>query len=263
MRNLIPLPTIQNVAAGAHCVLNCPIGMTYDQIQFKVTNVTASDIKNFKVKAGSRTVIDVASFSVIEDLNTFYKRQSQSGFLTLWFYRPEVMEDVRALTSFGTSDIPSLTIEFDLDSGVTGPLIEAWAVQRAPQISGLITKIREYPVTYATSGKQQIDNVPRGARITAVHLGKSDVSHVEFEINNGNGPAKIIESPKGLLEAYQKQHDRAPVTAKYTHVDFNLLGDIAGPLPTVQLQDMRIKHTIDTSGALTAVVEYIDGVSGV
>src|SRR5690606_4286615 len=108
------------------------IGMTYDQIQFKVTNVTASDIKNFKVKAGSRTVVDVASFSVIEDLNTFYKRQSQSGFLTLWFYRPEVMEDIRALTSFGTSDIPSLTIEFDLDAGVTSPAIEAWAVQRAP-----------------------------------------------------------------------------------------------------------------------------------
>lgn len=263
MRNLIELPTIQNVAAGSHCVLNCPVGMTYDLIQFKVTNIVAADIKNFKIKAGSRTVTEVSSFAILEDLNTYYKRQTQSGYLTLWFYRPEVKEDVRAMTSFGTADIPSFTIEFDLDSGVTNPAIVAHAVQRAPQINGLITKVREYPVTYATSGKQQIDNIPRGARITAIHLKKSDVSAVEFEINNGNGPAKIVEATKGLLEVYQKQHDRLPVTANYTHIDFNLLGDIAGPLPTVQLQDMRVKHTIDTLGSVTAVVEYIDSLGGV
>lgn len=263
MRNLVALPTIQNVAPGAHCVLNCPVGMTYDLIQFKVTNVAAADLKNFKIKAGSRTVTEVASFEVLEALNTFYNRKTQSGFLTLWFFRPEMKEDVQALTSFGTADVPSLTIEFDLAGTVSNPAIEAFAVQRAPQISGLVTKVREYPVTYATAGKQQIDNLPRGARISAIHLGKGDVTDVEFEINNGNGPAKIIEASKTLLETLQKQHDRVPVTASYTHLDFNLLGDVAGPLPTVQLQDMRIKHTIGTSGALTAVVEYIDSIGGV
>lgn len=264
MRNLIELPTIQNVAAGAHCVLNCPIGMTYDCIQFKVTNVTAADMKNFKIKAGSRTVSEVSSFQIFEDLNTYYKRQTQSGYLTLWFYRPEVKEDVRAMTAFGTADIQSFTIEFDLDAGVSSPAIVAHAIQRAPQINGLIQKIREYPVTYATSGKQQIDNLPRGgARISAIHLKKADVSAVEFEVNWGNGPSKLVEASKGLLETVQKQHDRMPVTAGYTHLDFDLLGDIASPLPTAGMQDMRIKHTIDTSGALTAVVEYMDNLGGV
>ena len=262
MRNLVRLPTIQNVAAGQHCVLSCPIGPTYDFIQFKVTNVTAADLKNFKIMAGGRTVSNVSSFQIIEDLNTFYERDTQSGWLTLWFYRPEEQEEQRAFTSFGTVGIQSLTIEWDLDGGVTSPAIEAWAMTREPQPTNAITKIREYPVTFATSGFQQIDNIPRGPAIRAIHLKKADVSQVEFEINTGAGPFKLIEGPKALLETAQKQHDRTPVTASYTHLDFNLTGRPSGYLLTKSLVDMRVKPTIDTSGALTAVVEYIDVLGG-
>jgi hypothetical protein len=115
MRNLIDLPSIQNVAPNSHCVLNCPIGMTYDLILFKLTNVTAATMSNFKVKAGSRTIIDVSNAGVLNDINSFYDRRNQAGFFTLWFYRPEMATEAeRALTSFGTADIPSLTIEWDL-----------------------------------------------------------------------------------------------------------------------------------------------------
>lgn len=260
MRNLLDLPTINNVTPGAHCVLNCPLGLTYDLIQFKLTNVTPADMLNFKVKAGSRTLIDVSSAKVLEDMNVYYSRDSQSGYFTLWFYRPELRPEARALTSMGTGDITSLTIEFDLDNGVTSPAISAHAVQRPQSLSGVVNKIFEYPTTYATSGPQQIDNIPRVDRITAIHLAKSDVSRAVFEINAGQGKSTVIEADKGLLEVMQKQHKRAPITAEYTHIDFNLLGEVAGPLPTNGLSDMRIRHTIDTSGALTAIVESLGGV---
>lgn len=262
MRNLVRLPTIQNVAAGNSCVLSCPIGPTYDVIQFK-TNLSAAEIKNVKIKAGARTVSQVSSFQVLEDLNTFYRRDTQSGFLTLWFYRPEEREEVRSLTSFGTLGLQSFTIEFDIDAGAASPVIEAYAIQREQQPTNLVTKVREYPQSFATSGLQQIDNIPRGARIRALHLKKADVSEVEFEINAGAGPYKLIEATKGLLEVMQKQHKRTPVTAGYTHLDFNLEGKINEPLMTKGLQDMRIKPTLDTSGALTTVVEYIDGLNGI
>lgn len=263
MRNLVELPTIQNVVPGGKCVLNLPIGMTYDEIIFVNTNVTAAQMLNYKWKVGSKTITDVSSFQVLEDQNAFYKRPQQANHFTHWFYRPEVKEDIRALTSFGTLGISSSSIEFDLAGGVVSPAIKAYAVQRAPQPMGLITKVREYPISFAASGKQQIDNIPRGARITAVHLKKADVSFAEFEINNGTGPSKIVEATKSLIEAYQKQYDRVPVTASYTHLDFNLTGDLAGPMPTAQLQDMRVKPTIDTSGQLTVIVEYIDGLDGI
>ncbi len=264
MRNTVKLPTLQNIAAGAHGVLNCPLGMSYDLIQFKLTNCVAADLNNFKVKVGSRTHVEVADAGLLDDLNGYYQRDNQAGYFTLWFYRPEMAtEQERALTVMGTADIPSLTIEFDMDAGTTSPAVEAWAVQRGAQPMGLITKIKTYPVTFATSGKQDIDNIPRGARISAFHLQKSDVSEVELEVNNGTGAGKIIEASKGLLEVLQKQHNRTPVTASMTHIDMNLLGLLGGPMPTSQLQDMRIKPTIDSSGALTTVVEYIDGHNGI
>lgn len=264
MRNTIRLPSIQNVASSAHNVINLPRGRTYDFIQFKLTNITAAQMLNFKVNVGSNSIVDVASADVIKNLNTYYNRSNQAGYLTLWFYRPEMAtEEESALTSLGTSDIPSLTIEWDCASGLSSPAIEAHAVQRPADKMGLVTKIKEYPVTFATSGKQDIDNIPRGARITAFHLVKSNVSAVELKTNNGGGEGTIVEGTKTLLEAIQKQHGRIPLTASMTHIDLNLLGKIGGPMPTLGLQDMRLKPTIDSSGALTTIVEYIDGINGI
>lgn len=266
MRNFVDLPSVQNVAVNSHCILSCPIGMTYDAIFFELTNVTAATMSNFKVKAGSRTIIDVSTAGVIHDLNAYYNRANQAGYFILWFYRPELAtEQERALTCFGTMDVPSLTVEFDLGA-TAAPAIKATAIQRAGQVMGLVTKVREYSATFATSGAQQIDNIPRGARISAFHMRKSDVSYAELEINTGTGPTKIIQAKKATLEALQKSSlhfPRVPQTAAYTHIDLNLPGTIDGPMPTVNLQDMRLRPTIDTGGTLTTVVEYIDGYNGV
>lgn len=263
-RSFEEMPTMQNVVPGGRVTLNCPLGLTYDQLTFELTNVTTADMKNLKVITGSKAQWDLTDASRVADINTYYSRKEKSGFLTLWFYRPEMKtEEERALTSIGTTDIPSMTVQFDLDSGVTNPAIKAYAVRRKPEPMGVITKFREYPVTFATSGKQDIDNIPRGARISAFHLFKDDVSKVEFEINNGTGSGKVVDWPKALLESVQEQYGRAPMTAKATHIDMNLLGKAMQFMPTGNLVDMRIKPTIDTSGGLTTLVEYIDGYNGI
>ncbi|WP_250655050.1 major capsid protein P2 [Alkalimarinus coralli] len=253
-----------NVVAGGRVTQHCPLGLSYDSIIFKLTNVTPVQMKNLKVLTGAKAQWDVKDGGVIADINSYYQRDESTGFLTLWFYRPEMStEEERALTSMGTLDIPSLTVQFDLDGAVTDPAIETYAIRRAAAPMGLITKLREFPTTFATSGRQDIDNIPRGARITAFHLFKDDVSEVELEINNGAGSGKVVEFPKDLLEAVQKQHGRTPLTAKATHVDMNLLGKLKQYMPTAHLKDMRLKPTIDSSGALTTLVEYIDGFQGI
>lgn len=263
MRNFVDLPTLTNVQKGGHVVLNCMRGMTYDQIVLELKNVTPSQMKNFTLKAGSRLIWDCESAKDIEDINMFYQRPESQGFLTLWFYRPELREEEAAITSFGTLDVPSMTIEFDLDDDVENPEITAKAVQRPNTPLGLVTKIRRYPKSFATSGLQEIDNIPRGARITAFHLQKKDVNEVELQVNFGAGPSQIIKSSKKALEQLQRQYKRDPVSANYTHIDLNLLGNSAGPMPTAALQDMRLKPNLGTSGNLTTLVEYIDGFNGV
>lgn len=268
MRNLVALPSIAGLTpnVACHCVLSLPLGMTYDNILFQVTNVTAAQMTNFKIKIGSTTVVDLDSFQTFEDLNTYYKRKTQAGFLTYWFYRPEWQEDARALCCLGTSDLAGtpITVEWDLPA-IAAPAIVAYAQQRAPQPIGLITKIKMISSPFSSSGKMVIDNIPRNnTRITAIHLRKTagDVSACDLEVNNGYGAALLLTGTKALYELNQKQMPepatRLPVTATYTHIDLNLLGDLAGPMPTQQLVDMRLKPTIDTAGTVTSVIEYID-----
>jgi hypothetical protein len=263
-RSFEEMPTLQNVVPDGRVTLSCPLGLTYDQITFQLTNVTPADMKNMKVITGSKTQWDVTDGARIAMVNAFYVRKEKAGFLTLWFYRPEMKtEEERALTSVGTTDIPSLTVQFDLAGDVVSPAIKAYAVRRKAEPMGLITKFREYPVTFATAGRQDIDNIPRGARIAAMHLFKSDVSRVEFEINNGTGAGKVVDWPKELLESVQEQYGRAPLTASATHVDMNLLGKAMQLMPTQNLVDMRLKPTIDSAGGLTTLVEYVDGYNGI
>lgn len=264
MRNLIEMPSPQGVAASSKVIINLPVGMTYDELIFQNSaSLTPDKMTNFKLKAGADTIIDVSSFDVIEDLNKYYNRPQAANVYTLWFLRPELKEDVRGLYVFGTANVGSLTVEFDIPAGVASPTCKVYAVQRAAQQMGIITKLREFPTSYATSGKQLIDNLARAANIGAIHLKKSDVSSVEFEINSGSGPSKIIEGTKTILETVQKQYERVPQTAKYTHLDFMLTGDFSAPLPATALVAMAVKPTIDTSGALTTVVEYLDGRGGI
>lgn len=262
-RSTEPMPTINNVFAGGRCTLQCPLGLSYDFIILKLTNCTPADLKNFKIKVGANSVWDLTSATYIADINEYYDRADDAGYLTIWFYRPEMKtETERAMFSLGTEDIQSLTLQWDLDAGVTSPAIEAWAMRRPQAPIGVITKLRQYPLSFATAGNQDIDNIPRGPRISAFHLYKADVSAVELKVNNGQGAGTPVDSPKMVLETIQKRHGRKPLTAKATHVDMNLLGKWDTPMVTAGLQDMRLKPVIDTSGALDVMVEYLDTLDG-
>lgn len=274
MRNLIKLPTIQNVVAGGHATLAVPLALTYDQIILVRKDCSNAEISNFKVKMsgdniGTNTPVDVSSLSTIADLNSYYGRNetvtdANNGNTTIWFYRPEKKNEAdRARLSVGTADLSSFTIDFDIDAGAAGVEIEAYAVQSLQvQPLGLIAKIREFPASFATAGKQEIDNITKGARIMAMHLGKADVSYAELEINTGSGKTTVVEADKAVLESLQSQFGRSPVTGSYTHIDLDLLGNQFGPMPTAGLQDMRVKPTLDSSGQLTTLVEYVDQLAG-
>lgn len=273
-RSFDALPTVQNVVKNGRATLSCPLGLTYDQIILKLTDLKPANLKNFKVITGSKSQWDLTDGQVIADLNTYYKRTEREGYLTLWFYRPEwATEEERSLCSMGTSDISSLTVQFDIQDATdaagnplpvgVSPAIEARAVRRAPSPMGLITKLKEFPTTFATGGRQDIDNIPRGPRINAFHLFNPGVDYVELEINNGSGAGKVVDYDKGTLELVQDQYKRTPLTAKATHIDLNLLGRIAQPMPTNALQDMRIRPTLAAAGGLTVLVEYIDTFNGI
>lgn len=256
------LPTIANVGAGNKVVLHCPVGPTYESVTLVQggTSFTRAHLTNISVMVNGKEIQRYADGDELDALNDYYGRSDTANYLTLHFSRPELVElAMRRLPAIGTADVTSFTIEADIAAGASAPTLTASALVRAPEPLGLITKVKRFPVTYSTSGQQSIDSLVRGPRIGALHLKKSDVSAVKVEVDG----VTVWDATKTLGEVKQKEAGRTPQTAAYSHVDFLLDNDIASALVTSQRQDLRVLPTLGSSGALVAIVEYLDEWAGI
>lgn len=260
MREHAKLPTVYNVTPGGEFTLECPIRPTYEKITLKLTNITNAQLTALEIRVDGRPIQRFKDAARVAALNNYYKRGVTAGYVDFHFSRPEMATVFeQRLTALGTADIKTLTIVGKIDAACVSPAVEAFAIRSQPQPIGLITKIREYPMSFAVSGQVDIDKIPLSrAALAAIHLFKADVSACTVESNN----AKIYERPKAAGEHDQGGRNRTPQTATCTHLDWMLEGSIREALDTTGIQDFRLRPTIDTSGSVDVVVEYLDGVGG-
>lgn len=257
------MPSIKNVSAGSTASLSLPVGHTYDKLTLAYTGtaVTRAMFKNIDLRVNGKTIVEYKDANELDLINDYYGRSDTAGFITMHFFRPELLEKYRRLTALGTNDVGTLDLQFDIDGTAPGDLaMIAYAVQSDPQPLGAFVKVRAFPVTFATSGKQDIDSLPQGPRIMAAHFIKSDITDIDVDVNS----FKAFEASKAVAEVFQREHGRVPQTASATHVDFCLEGDIAQSLVTDPqlVKDLRFRPTLGTSGSVRAVVEYLDGFNG-
>jgi hypothetical protein len=260
MRITKQLPSLSNVAASSKATLNCPVGLTYDQVTFEYSGITAAQLTNLQVDINGKTVQYFASATDVVLLNDYYGRPKTAGFLTLHFNRPEMdyEQGMNRLTGLGTSDVQTLQISMDCAAATT-PVIAAHAVLSDPQPLGLITKIKRFQVSASAIGQFEIDNIPRAGRICALHLMNDGITDVEVELDS----RKVTDASKTLIGALQTENGRTPQTAAMTSIDYCLEGDIKQAMTMQGVQDFRIRPTIDAAEAVPIYVEYLDGFAGI
>ncbi len=265
-RKLIPLPSVSNVTPGSQASVRCPVGLTYDNIIMTFSSLTLAQIKDIEIRINGKVVQYYSDATVLDDINKFYGRPSGSSTsVTFWFVRPEI-ENVNLwlsrLLAFGTADVDTFDILFNIDSGATSPVIKMHALISEAAPLGLITKVKAFPRTFSTAGEQEIDSLPKGGvdgvRIAAMHLYKSDITKIEVDVNS----VKVFDIDTPTLAAVQADYGRVPSSA-FSTVDFMLDGDLYRALSTKGVQDFRIKPSITTSGQITTIVEYLDSFEGV
>lgn len=263
MNKLIPLPSISNVAAGSTAVLTLPVGPTYNVVYLTYSGVTLAQLENICVKINGKEVQRWTDGTLLNAINLYYGRgATASGILPIYFYRPELETLLqKRMFALGTGDLQTVQIEIDIDSGAASPVLSAhYSGHGIKMPMGVITKVKMFPRTFATTGEQEIDNLPRsGARIAAIHCQKSDVSKI---VLTGNS-IELFNASKTLLEKDQKDNGRTPYTASASHVDFILEGDASLALSTLGITDLRLKPTIDTVGNVNVLVEYFDSFEGI
>jgi hypothetical protein len=76
MRNYIDLPIVKSVAAGSDFVVECPIGMTYDQILLIQggTSFTRAHISNLQIKINGKPQREYADLDELKAENDYWGR---------------------------------------------------------------------------------------------------------------------------------------------------------------------------------------------
>ena len=271
MRLYQKLPTISTVVKGETAVLTCPIGATYDQIIIKHTGVTAAQIKNIRVLANSKLLLEFKSGTDLNKFNDRYEYSLTAGFLDFHFKRDEMKTLLeQRLLSLGTSNmfeggdiITSLTIEFDIDGAATAPVMKAFAYQSDVAPFGICTKIRNVPLAIS-AGDNEIDNIimAPNSRLLAVHLVTgATIEHLKVQRNG----ATLLDLPTELIAKLNKANGRK-AQVDWDSVDFALEGDVKQAISCDNVQDFRFTITAaeDTNASTSAylIVEYVTGLPG-
>ncbi|MDC5840194.1 major capsid protein P2 [Vibrio europaeus] len=260
-RRLKKLPSLSNVAKGSTATLEAPRGLSYHQIAIKYSGVELAQLQKIRMEVDGKVFQQYKDGEQLDALNKYYGRgAAENGFIVLHFARPEL--DTLAqkrLFALGTADISTLALRIDIDAAATAPVLEAYALEAEQEPFGLITKVKSFPVSFATGGTHEVDNlpVPASARIAAIHLFTDKVTHAELEVN-GN---IAFQAPKALEDKIQKDSGRTPTASKFT-LDFIKEDDFAQSQVLAGIQDFRIRMDVGQAAAFDIVVEYLDGKNG-
>ena len=267
MRMLVKMPSLTNVVAGSTATLNCPIGRSYDRLIFEHKNLKKEQIKNIRVEVDGKPIQEYKDALQLNEVNRYYKRFSTNvkltdSYFSIWFSRPEMNSlDHQRVTRLGTTGVQTFQISFDIDADAVNPSIVAHAIQSDASPIGMITKVKQFVMSSATAGQFEIDSIPKGPRILAVHFFKSDVMSVEIEQNS----RKIREGSRALLDFLQRESGRLPISGVKTTVDFTLEADLYHSLETNPqfIKDQRFRLDLETAGEVRVVVEYLDFLAGI
>lgn len=261
MKRVVKLPSVANVAAGSSCSVNLPVGPTYEEIIIAVTNITNVQLSNLELRVNGKPVQRFKDLAELDAINQFYGRgAAANGIYKLHLARPEMQSvEQQMLTALGTADVATVTLHGDINAACVNPAIVCYARQSPGQALGLITKVKRFPFSSAVSGAVDIDNLPRpGSRIAAIHLVKSDITACEVDVDS----IRVYDMPRSVAVELAKAYLRT-FQANYMHIDFIPNGNIFEALRTEGVQDLRVRPTLGTSGAVDIIVEYLDALEGI
>lgn len=258
MRKIIKLPSVQNCVAGNTATLDCPIGLTYDALFITLTNITLAQLTNIEIRVNGKTIQEFADGEELNALNVYHGRRTFSnGVLPLYFIRPEMTLPIeQRMTALGTADLATLSFHADVAAACSSPAMVVRAQLSAAEPMGVITKIRRFPRAAAAAGEFEFANAPKLGRIACVHFKKSDVSNVLIKVDS----RETVDASKTVLSEVQAGFGKTAQTG-YTHADYIMNGLIQDSLITRGVQDLSMRPTLDTSGAIAIIVEYLAGYS--
>ncbi|MAK90068.1 MAG: hypothetical protein CMI13_02355 [Oleibacter sp.] len=258
----IKVPKKNTPVPGTQFALRPAIGPTYEVFFLYLKNgLTLAHLKNIKVEVRGKPIWSLKDGEQLQALNAHYGRplSDRADVLAFWFYRPEMQKiEERKNFALGTGDVDTLAIVMDIDAAApqAGDIeIKARTTARRPL--GVITKIKQYPQTFAQGGEQDIADIPtRDAAIAGLHLQTADVAAMRLELDS----LKVVEgTTEELHDAYAEWVE---AQTGFAHMSFIGRGSQYDALITEGVQDFRLTIDLDNAATFPLVVEYFDTYAG-
>lgn len=213
-----------------------------------------AQLTNISVKADGEEIIS-ASPTFLLDLEKYYGDADGAGnvdgILPIFFARPHLPSDSeRALYALGLADVDALTVEVlcgTIDAAISRISLHA-IMTPEKRVMGQHVRIHKFPQNYATTGEQEISDLPRGGAnegYLAMHIEDNTGTISKVTVKRGFYPI-FDQVPADMNNSYLAKHRRTRQTGYY-HVDFGVSRDLTGFVPMANVKDWRTAITWTTA----------------
>ncbi|MBO6807246.1 major capsid protein P2 [Thalassospira sp.] len=263
-RVLKRMPNGSGIGAGQTATFNLPLGLTYYQLDIRMSGnlgvgvvdipvanwADAIDEIRLYIDGAEKIRIDAADLASILQ----YRGQTlQAGVLPIMFANPSQRtpagEDAPA---YGTADVQSMTLEIDIDSGITSPSLTVYGLMGPQTPLGQHYAIKKYPFNVGNTGTRELQDIPRnGYGLLAMHVDTADVSSVELEVNQ-----RIIRDYDRALGSAKGIQTGKVWQSGWTHVDLTE-SDRLSDMLIMNVEDFRLRLEMTGTGNNNLYTEEI------
>lgn len=265
------LPPFEGVAPGQQALIKLPIGRRFHHLYLVYAGVTLAQMTEIRVLANGK-VFQRFTATERDKMNQFMGIAAANGILQIPFDRIGLLQrENRELTAVNTGvpdqagfAINSFTVEIDIASGATAPVLSMFATQSEPVAGGpgAMLNIRKDSRSIAGAGELEVSdyiyNKPVAQSLNAAYFVPSagTINRVKVERNL----YAIWERSTALNEKVQVDGVRTPVSGWWV-LDTSERGYGGNNIGLKGVNDFRVIFDCSAAMTITSLMEYI-GVLG-
>lgn len=223
--SLLPIPTVQNVAAGAVATIRPqPVG-TYFALRLfyaragvaATVGQIASDILSIKVMLDGVPQWELTG-AQLQAINAKNGILPDNGEIPLWFTEPkrvtEAYKDARAWGMVGISDF---TVEVTIDAAAVTPSLRVYRYWSAANSNpGEIRKLRRATVPITVVGDNVLTDLRPKDRILGFHCISTIITAMKVKV----AEQELVNAPTVNIHSCFKEQGFVPQVG-YTHLSFD------------------------------------------
>lgn len=258
------MPSWEGVAAGQTATIRLPVGLRFHKLITEYSGLTLADMDEIRVIANGKTIMRYNGGDVLDSINQFDGRAAANGVLTIDFERYGLRTRAGSeLTVIDTTreaadQISTLTVEMDINSAATAPVLRAPKAIQSGAAGGesrLLKHVRIFGYDPAGSGEYEISDLPKMGAINRVIFHSPDAAINAIKLQRDN--YDVFDRTTDENEVLQADGVRVPQTGFYV-VDFTEEGNSQDFLTVAGARDVRFRLDMAGAGHVDVIVEYID-----